>query len=150
MAPITRYCIVDCYFFSLEVTADVHVYQATSQQVWYGVLCLTALLKALLNSFSYWATFSIIWMIISPMGKALLYFNQKSFSVLKIIIKNNFKAFPSCFRLNCEYFIFFASSFHVRHDCRHRKNGQSDTERMPHNNDPSDYCSFGHGICPGT
>ena len=80
----------------------------------------------------------------------LLYLNEKSFSVLKILIKNNFKAFPSCFCLNCEYFIFFASRFHVRYDCRHRKNGQSDTERMPHNNDPSDYCSFGHGIYPGT
>ena len=31
------------------------------------------MMKALVNNFSYWATFSIIWLIVSPMGKASLY-----------------------------------------------------------------------------
>ena len=78
------------------MTADVHVYQASSQQVWYGVLCLTAMMKALVNNFSYWATFSIIWMITSPMGKASNYlFSKVFFCIAKIRVV--FKLFPVVF-----------------------------------------------------
>ena len=55
------------------VTADLHVYQAISQQVWFGVFCGTLMMKAVFNNFSYWATFSIIWLIVSPMGKDSLF-----------------------------------------------------------------------------
>ena len=78
------------------MTADVQVYQASSQQVWYGVLCLTAMMKALVNNFSYWATFSIIWMITSPMGKASNYlFSKVFFCIAKIRVV--FKLFPVVF-----------------------------------------------------
>ena len=53
----------------LQVTADIHVYQAASLQGLFGMFCLAHMIKAVFKSVSFWATFTIVWLIIFPLGK---------------------------------------------------------------------------------
>ena len=53
-----------------QVTADIHVHQAASLQFLFGVFSLSNMIKALWNSFSFWATFTIAWLITFALGTA--------------------------------------------------------------------------------
>ena len=54
----------------LQVTADIHVYQAASLQGLFGIFSLTHMVRAVCKSVSFWATFSIAWLITFPLGEA--------------------------------------------------------------------------------
>ena len=53
----------------MQVTADLHVYQAASLQVLFAVFSMSNIVKALFKSVSFWSTFALAWLITFALGK---------------------------------------------------------------------------------
>ena len=51
-----------------QVTADIHVYQATSLQVLFIVFTISNMIRAVFISVPFWATFAIIWLVLFSLG----------------------------------------------------------------------------------